>query len=290
MLRAHLTETKHCYLHPHRVVKTACARCKTPYCDDCLEARDTGLFARIVARDEKNPAPLFCERCVDEVQALEEIEAERRRPIYLRLRPTRAGLRRVAIWAAVLAVIGVPMGFAVRSMAETPISAEELGRIKLGLSGGYLSPEGIDLIGEAFEGRFVRASAPSQPGFEPSRLIDSWASPEVPGWRSAENKLPVDLVFRLERPVRMNTVTLRAHPTEPPETWVRDFELHLSDAPDSGYRRVLASRLAPSAEVKETFGETVGRYIMLRVLSTQGTGAYASLGELEIYSSPPVRG
>ena len=92
MLRAHLTETKHCYLHPHRVVTTQCARCKTPYCDDCLETRDTGLFARIVAKDERNPAPLFCERCVDEVEALEAMEAERRRPLYQRVRPTRAVL------------------------------------------------------------------------------------------------------------------------------------------------------------------------------------------------------
>ncbi len=290
MLRAHLTEAKHCYLHPHRVVATSCARCKTPYCEECLETRDTGLFAAIVARDEKHPPPLYCDRCIDEVEALEVLEAERKRPLYQRLRPTRAGVRRAAIWMAVLAVIGVPMAFAVRGMAETAISPEELGRIKLGLSGGYLSPEGVDLIGEAFQGHYVRASGASQAGHEPTRLIDTWALAEVPGWRSASGATPIDLVFQFQRRVRFNTVVLRAQPNEPPETWVSDFELYASDAADTGFKRVVASRLAPKPQVNESFADVTAGYVLLRVLRTQGTAPYASLGELEIYAAPPVKG
>ena len=272
------------------MVLTACARCKTPYCDECLETRDSGLFATIVARDDRHPPPLFCDRCIDEVQALEAMEAERKRPLYQRLRPTRAGLRRAAIWLCVLAVIGVPMTFAVRNMAETVISPEELGRIKLALSGGYLAPEGVDLLGEAFQGRFVRASAASQTGHEPSRLIDTWALAEVPGWRSASGTLPMDLVFQFQTRVRFNTVVLRAQPNEPPETWVGDYELYASDAADTGFHRVAGGRLAPEAQASESFPDVTAGYVQLRVLKTQGTAAYASLGELEIYAAPPVKG
>ncbi|HEU5318494.1 MAG TPA: discoidin domain-containing protein [Chloroflexota bacterium] len=289
MLRAHLDETKHCYLHPHRVVATQCARCKTPYCDECLETRDTGLFARIVAKDERNPPPLFCSRCAGEVEALEAMEAERRRPLYQRLRPTRDGLRRAAIWAAVLAVIGVPMSFAVRNMAETTITPEELGRIKLALSGGFLAPEGINFVGEAFQGRFVRATAASQRAHEPTRLLDSWAQPEVPGWRSADGKVPIDLVFELQQVIRFNAIVLKAQPGEPPETWVRDVELHVAGGADGPFTRVYAGRMAPSSELRDNFPDATGRFVLLRVLSTQGNAPYVSLAELELYYAPTIK-
>ena len=289
MLRAHLTETKYCYQHPHRVVKTACARCKTPYCDECLETRDTGLFARIVAKDERRPAPLFCERCIDEVEALEALEAERKRPLHQRLRPTRDGLRRAAIWAAVIGAVSLPMFFAVRSMSETTITPEELARIKIGLSGGFLAPEGVNLLSEAFGGRFMRATAPSQPGYEPPRLIDSWAQSEVPGWRSAANT-PIDLVFQLQQRTRFNTLVLKPHPSEPPETGVKDFELHVSENPDGGFTRVATGTMPPGAELRlPVGGDVTTRNILLRITSTQGSGApYVSLAELELLVTAPT--
>jgi hypothetical protein len=272
------------------VVATQCARCKTPYCDDCLETRDTGLFARIVAKDDRKPAPLFCERCVDEVEALEAIEAERRRPLYQRLRPTREGLRRAAIWTAVLAVIGVPMAFAVRNMAETTITPEELGRIKLALSGGFLAPEGINFLGETFQSRFVRASAPSQRDHEPGRLLDSWAQPEVPGWRSTDGKVPIELVFQLQQVIRFNSVVMKSQPGEPAETWVRDAELLVAGGPDGPFTSVYSGRMAPSAELRDSFPDATGRYVMLRILSAQGSAPpYVSLAELELYYAPTIK-
>ena len=109
MLRAHLTEEKRCYNHPHRIVVTACARCRTPLCDECLTTHTEDVFARLVAKDERRPPPLFCARCVDELLAVSAAEAERRRPLHQRLRPTRAGLQRASIYLAVIAVIMVPM-------------------------------------------------------------------------------------------------------------------------------------------------------------------------------------
>ena len=286
MLRAHLTETKHCYQHPHRVVKTACARCKTPYCDECLETRDNGLFARIVAKDERKPAPMFCERCVDEIEALTALEAERKRPLHQRLRPTRDGLRRTAIYAAVIAAVTIPMFFAVRSMSETTITPEELARIKIGLSGGYLSPEGVNLLADAFGGKFVRASAASQPGHEPARLIDSYAQPEVPGWRSATSSVPIELVFRLDQRTRFNMLVLKPHPSEPPETNIKELELLVSESPDGGFTRAGGGAMSPGQELRLPVGEVMTRYVMLRILSAQGSAPYLSLAELEVLLSP----
>jgi hypothetical protein len=289
VLRAHLTETKHCYQHPHRVVKTSCARCKTPYCDECLETRETGLFARIVAKDERQPAPLFCERCIDEVEALEALEAERKRPLHQRLRPTREGLRRAAIWTAVIGAISIPMLFAVRSMSETTITPEELARIKIGLSGGFLAPEGVNLLSEAFGGRFMRATAPSQPGYEPSRLIDTWAQSEVPGWRSATATVPIDLIFQLQQRTRFNLLVLKPHPSEPLDSGVKDFEVHVSENPDGGFVRVAAGTMPGGGELRLPIGgDVTTRNILLRIISTQGSGAYASLAELEVLVAAPT--
>ena len=282
MLRAQLSETKHCYLHPHRVVKTTCARCKTPYCDECLETRDDGIFARIVAQDERRPLPLFCERCLDEVEALTALEAHRKRPLHQRLRPTQSGIRRVAIWAAVIATITVPMFLAVRTMSETTITPEELARIKIGLSGGYLAPEGVNLLAEAFGGRFIRSSTPAQSGYEPSRLIDSFAQPEVPGWRSATASLPLDLVFQLEQRTRFNTLVLKPHPSEPSATNIKDFELLVAENAQGAFTKVASATMSPGVELRLPVGDVSTRNVMLRVLSTHGGGAYVSLAELEV--------
>jgi hypothetical protein len=315
VLRAHLSDEKRCYLHPHRVVQTACARCKTPYCDECLEKRDDGLFARIVAHDEKHPPPLFCARCIGEVGALAEIQESRK--LRHRLRPTRAGLHRAAIWLAVLSVILVPMTIAVRGLAETTLTPEELGRIRLALSGGFQTPDGIDLLSQPFGGAYIRASVPARPDHQPSRLIDTWASEEVPGWRSAEARFPQELVFQLPQRLKITSVVLRPQPAEPFATWVQDFELLVSEeSPDAGFRPVARGTLpavAPSppaggtpraaatvgqgatglggAEpgLKVDFEEVGARYVMLRVLSNHGSQDYVSLGEIEVYWTPPGR-
>ena len=289
MLRAQLTETKHCYVHPHRVVKTTCARCKTPYCDECLETRNDGLFARIVAKDERRPMPIFCPRCIDEVETLTALQAERKRPLHQRLRPTRDGIRRAAIWLAVIATITVPMLFAVRTMSETTITPEELARIKIGLSGGYLAPEGVNLLAEAFGGRFIRASTPAQPGHEPSRLIDSYAQPEVPGWRSATSSLPLDLVFQLEQRTRFNTLVLKPHPSEPAETNIKDFDLLVSENAEGAFTKVASGAMSPGAELRLPVGDVSARNVMLRVQSTQGSARYVSLAELEVALSSALQ-
>ncbi len=295
MLRAYLTETKRCYLHAHRTVHTLCARCKTPYCDECLTTRTDGVFADVVARDEKRPAPSFCARCVEELEALELVAALRRRPWWQRLRPSRAALNRAAIYLAVAAVIAVPLTFAARSMANTPISPDELARIKIGLVGGFQSVEGTNFASNVYGGRFIRASAPSGPNHDPSRLIDTWVTPDVPGWHSQDATLPQELVFQLPAVLKANKVILRPQPNEPPETWVKDFEVLVStQSATEGFTSVARGSLSieqarlamdPTApdQPRFEFPDVNARFVMLRLLSNQGSRDYTSLGEFEVY-------
>lgn len=296
MLRAYLTEDKRCYNHPHRIVRTACARCKTPYCDECLTTRSDGLFAAIVAKDEKNPPPLFCPRCVEEVEALEVIEAERHRPLRQRLRPTAAGTKRAAIYVAVITALMVPVIIGVRSMASTTLTPEDFARIKIGLVGSFQTPEGTDFLSSVYGGRYIRASASSQPNHQPTRLIDTWAKADVPGWRSMNATFPIDLVFELPGTLRINKVILLPHPTEPDETWVKDYDVLVStEGPDKGFTLAASGTLDVArghAAVEVTnagdpqrleFAEIPARWVMLRIRSNQGSAQYTSLAELEVY-------
>ena len=295
MLRAHLTDQKRCYDHPHRVVLTACARCKTPFCDECLATRTDGVFAAVVARDEKQPPPLFCRRCVEELEVLNQAEAARRRPLWQRLRPTRAALRRAAIYLAVISVLMVPMALAVRNMASTTLTPEEMARIKIGLLGTFETPEGTNFLSTVRGGTFIRGSAPARPDHDGKRLIDTYAAVEVPGWRSADASLPQDLVFSLPSTLPLNKAILRPQPTEPVETWVRDFELLVStESADAGFTSIGRWTLDVEQARKSVdpqrpepqrfeFPQVPARYVMLRVLSNNGSRDYTSLGELEVY-------
>ena len=295
MLRAYLNDAKRCYLHGHRIVTTQCARCRTPYCNECLTERTEGVFGRLVQQDERHPEPLFCERCIEELEAIEAQEAWRHRPLWQRLIPSRAQINRVAIYAAVILVILVPIAIAARSAANTPISPEELARVKVGLVGGFQTAEGTNFLSQVYGGRYVRASSPAQPDHDPARLIDTWTTPDIPGWRTRDATFPQEVVFVLPALLRVDKVILRPHPNEPPETWVKDFEvLASSQSATEGFASVVRGSLTvdearkaldPDAadQPRFTFPEVTARWIMLRVLSNQGSRDYTSLAEFEVY-------
>ncbi|MGH2356085.1 MAG: discoidin domain-containing protein [Chloroflexota bacterium] len=253
------------------------------------------MFAQVVAKDEKNPPPLFCDRCVAELEALSVVEAERHRPWWQRLRPTRAGLQRVAIYLAVIAVVMVPMAIAVRSVASTTLTPEEWARFAIGLRGTFQTAEGTDFLSQPFGGRFIRASVAARPNHPPSRLIDTFANETVPGWRSVDASVPQELVFALRTPLQINKVILRPQPTEPEATWVRDFEVLVStESADAGFTSVGRWTLDPQQAragvdlehpnpPRFEFPEVSAKYVMLRVLSNNGSPDYISLGEIEVY-------
>ena len=295
MLRAYLTDAKRCYIHAHRTVRTQCARCKTPYCDECLETRTDGIFARVAQEDEKNPEPLFCARCIEELEILEAQEAFRHRPLLQRLIPSEATLRRTAVYAVVAALILVPLGFAARGVASTTLSPEELARFKVGALGGFQSAEGTNFLSTVYGGKYIRATAPSQPDHTPTRLIDTWVTPEVPGWRSLDATLPMDMVFELPNTLRVSKVIVRPQPDDSPATWVKDFEVLVSTkSPNDGFQSVLRGSVSVDDlrkaidenavdQPRFEFPEATARWVMLRVLANQGSRDYTSLAEFEVY-------
>ena len=295
MLRAYLSEEKRCYNHPNRVVGTSCARCRLPLCDECLTTHTEPVFARIVAADERRPPPSFCSRCVEELEAIGAAEAERHRPLHQRLRPTRAGLQRAAIYAAVLTVIMVPMAFAVRNVASTTLTPEEVARFAIGLRGSFQTVEGTNFLSDPFGGRFISASHPARPNYPHTRLIDTFANTAVPGWRSLEATVPQEMVFALPSQLAVSKVILRPQPNEPEGTWVKEFEVLVStEGPDRGFTSVGKWTLDPVQARAGTdlerpnpprfeFPETQARWVMLRVLSNNGSTDYTSLAEFEVY-------
>ncbi|MSQ43594.1 MAG: hypothetical protein EXR45_05225 [Chloroflexi bacterium] len=248
-----------------------------------------------------------CVRCADQLHQLELAWLWKRRPWWVRLRPTREDFRSYAVVAGILTVIATPVLFLVREMAETQLAPEEFARIAIALRGGFAGPDGTNYLNTVFGGAYIRGSVASAPGHQPSRLIDTWATVRVPGWRSADGMLPVELDFALPNDLTVNRVILRPHPGEPQSTWVREFRVEVSTSnPDGPYTQLVAGELdhAKISDVRpsEATGrtteaqpvedrlnvpvfdvpETGVHWVRLRILSNGGNDAYTSLAELEL--------
>jgi hypothetical protein len=197
-------------------------------------------------------------------------------------------------------LIALPVGYLVRDIVETPISPEEFARIAIAMRGTFAGPDGTNYLSAVFGGSFVRASAPSTPGHEPTRLLDTWATARVPGWRSTAT-LPIDLIFSLPEQTVANRVLLRPHPSDPPATWVRAFEVSFSTTSPEGPWTVAcdaelepARVTAPPTPESGPIGddrfivpvfqvpETPVRWVRLVIRSSGGNPEYTSLGEFEV--------
>ena len=246
----------------------------------------------------------LCARCLGEVVTLAEMRAWEARPWWQRWRPTRDGARRAAIVTMVVGAIALPIGYLVRDIVETPISPEEFARIAIAMRGTFASPEGTNYLNAVFGGTFLRASAASVPGHEPTRLIDTWATARVPGWRT-QAAVPIELIFALPDQTVANRLILRPHPSDPPDTWVKSFEVSFSIAgPDGPWavafngeldRARIASPPTPASgpQVDDRFTvpsidvvEAPVRWIRLVVRANGGSPDYTSLGEFEVLYAP----
>jgi len=248
-----------------------------------------------------------CARCADQLHQLELARQLNRRPWWIRLRPTREELRSYAVVAGILTVIATPVLLLVREMAETQLAPEEFARIAIALRGGFAGPDGTNYLNTVFGGSYIRGSVASAPGHQPPRLIDTWATVRVPGWRSADATLPVDLDFALPNDLTVNRAILRPHPGEPQSTWVREFRVEVSTSgPEGPYTLLVAGELDHSTisgvRPPEVTGRTSDaqlvedrlnvpvfdvpdtsvRWVRLRILSNGGSDAYTSLAELEL--------
>jgi hypothetical protein len=74
---------------------------------------------------------------------------------------------------------------------------------------------------------------------------------------------------------------------EPKETWVKQFEIAVSnEGPDRGFITVGQWEMAQTAGLQRfTFPTTEAKWIRLRILSNYGSSDYTSLNEFDAYNS-----
>src|SRR5439155_18666812 len=103
------------------------------------------------------------------------------------------------------------------------------------------------------------------------------------------------MLFELPATLKIDKVILRPQPDEPVETWAKSFEVLVStQSANGGFTSAVRGSLtveqarqaidpASPDQPRFEFPETTARFVMLRVLSNQGSADYTSLSELEVY-------
>lgn len=274
MLRAHLDARKRCYNHPHRETTLTCERCKTAFCEECLIEHDG---ARV------------CATCLRELEEAKAAELTFKERVLQSLRSLGTGLI-VAVVA-----IGVLGGlfFALRGLFDRPITPEELARFRYAVAGSFETDEGINVSSTVLGAKVVSWTSAAE-GFPAKQLINEYFGPNVPPWRSADATFPQEIVVEFQDTSAVQKVNLVNSVSEPPETYVKDFEVLLStEGPDRGFTSVGRFRMEQNSELQRfEFKPTPGRWIMLRILSNYGSQQYTSLDEFDSYVVPvnPAKG
>ncbi len=274
MAKILLREQYACYNHPHRRTTNRCDRCGTVYCDECL-----------TARGEQE----FCRQCAT---AYDAIQARRQRPFLEKLKdfaPKRSSVLFSLGFLLLIVVVGFAFG---RVISQVTLEPEEAARVARAFRGTLQTTEGLNLVEAIVGGQVLAATGERGEGDHVAkRLVDGWADPQVPDWRSADAAFPQEIVFAIERQVLAggqafsNTVTLQASELSPPETWVRDFQVYVSSESAEGpWEEVGAFTLAESPLLQRFTYETRPTwYVRIVILSNYGSTDYTSLAEVGVY-------
>ena len=268
MLKAYSDSRNRCYIHPHRVAELKCARCKTGLCAECSREY----------RGER-----LCERCVSELKLIEASKLTFSDRVRLFFR----SLRNTLITIAVIAVVCGGVFYLFRGLMNQPITPEELARFRYAAAGSFQTPEGINVNSTVLGAKVVSFSS-QRPGYEASHLINEYAGPEYPGWRSANATFPQNIVVEHQNAAVIQKVILTQQPNEPRSTWVKTFEIDVSTkGPNQGFKKVgewtLKQKSGPQIF---TFPPVPSKWIRLRILSNDGSTTYTSLAEFDAYVVP----
>ncbi len=260
-----LREQHTCYNHPHRKTTTRCDRCGVVFCDECLLTREQLRF---------------CARC-----ALRQPMAD--------YPPSRSSVLVTLLIIALVAGVG---GYLGSRFAQVALEPEEASRLARAATGTLQTGEGLNTVEALVGGKVVAATSERAQGDHlAKRLIDGWASAEVPDWRSADARFPQEIVFavgenviKLTKGPYANKVTLQVSDQSPPETWVKDFRVLISDTSPSGpWQEAGTFRLQPSTVRQHFDFETaLAKYVKLVIVSNYGSTEYTSLAEFGLYLSP----
>ncbi|MBI2940644.1 MAG: hypothetical protein HYY04_09425 [Chloroflexi bacterium] len=268
MLKIHLEAKKRCYNHTHRLGERVCSRCKLSLCDECIGSYEGAEVCTA------------CQRELEAAKALIPTFGER-------VRGSALSLVRGIIILAVLVGIGAAVFLFLRPRLDKPLTPEEWARLRYAASGSFETPDGIHVTSPILDGSVVRVTSEA-PGYEAKNLINEFWMAGWPGWLSADAELPQEIVVRPRDATVVEKVLLANHPEEPEASWVKDFEVLVSnERPDAGWVSVGRWRLEPTAEPQRfTFEKRPARYIMLRILSRYGDSPYTSLAEFDVFLVP----
>lgn len=274
MARILLREQYSCYNHPHRKTTTRCDRCGTVYCEECL-----------TARGQRN----LCQHCTSEYDA---IQARRQRPFLEKLKDVAPRRSSVVFLVVFVVLILATAGFVGRQLASITLEPEEAARVARAFRGTLQTTEGLNLVEAIVGGQIVTASSERVDGDHlAKRLVDGWADPKVPDWRSSSAAFPQEFVIAIERQVLAggqaysNTITLQTSDQSPAETWAREFRVFVStESAEGPWEEVGTFTLADSPLLQRFTYETRPTwYVRIVILNNYGSTEYTSLAEVGVY-------
>lgn len=265
MIKAYSDARNRCYLHPHRQAEHKCERCRTGLCDEC----DRTYLGRHL-----------CQHCIDELELKEALK-----PTFgERVRESLTNFRNGSIVAILILAIAGGAFYLFRNQLNTPITPEEMARFRYAASGGFQTPEGVD-VNSTVLGAKIASFTGQRVGFEAFHLINEYTGPEYPGWRSADVSFPQDIVVENSQSTQITKFILYQQGVEPRDTWTRRFEVDASTAgPDRGFVPVGSWELTQSVGPQRFMVDaTAAGWLRLRILSNYGSGAYTSLDEFDAF-------
>lgn len=265
MLKAYADIRNRCQIHPHRLAEVKCERCKVGLCAECTREY----------RGQK-----LCENCATELEYIDVSKPtfrDRVRDFFTSLRNT------TIVVVVILAIVGVSF-YLLRPVFDQPITPEQMARFRYAASGSFQTPDGINVNSTVLGATFLSATSETK-GYEATHLINEYVGDSYPGWRSANATFPQDAVVQHDGTTLVSKVVLTQQPGEPTATYVKDFEIDISnDSPTSGWTKVGEWTADQTAGPQRfTFTPTPGKWIRLRILSNYGSTEYTSLGEFDAY-------
>lgn len=269
MIHAAAEARERCQNHPHRRATRKCFRCLRGLCDEC------------VREYRGQPA---CEGCIAELDELERITHI---PAKERVRRFGLSLRNFLIGLLIVGILAVPASFVVRRLMSTPISPEEFARFRYAAAGSFETEEGTNVLSTVLGAKVVSATS-DLPEYPARRLIDEYVGTAYTGWRSDGAQFPQEIVFETGQITRPEKINVQQQPGEPPDTYVKEFEVLVStESPDGPWQSLGRFTAQPIPDVQRYFLDRPlpAHYVMLRVLSNYG-GSYASLGEFDAFVLP----
>ncbi len=266
MIRANLEARHQCHLHPHRPATEYCQRCRRPLCDEC--------------KHQYGDLDVICETCRNELEMADQMRLTPRERVLQSL----ISLRNTIIGIVVFAGLFGGGFFILRDNLDIELTPEELARFRYAMTGNFTTEEGINATTTVLGAVVVNATS-ERTDHDAGRLIDEYHGPNFEGWRSADVSFPQEIVVQLTDRLTPDKVILSNHPTEPVDSYVKDFEVLLStESPDGPWQSVGRWTAEQRPEIQRfTFETAPASFAMLRVLSNYGNREFTSLTSFELY-------